>query len=111
MSIFYKILENSKANKELIGLWKYNDDEGFWCGYVINFNENFIKIQHYTKFGKKDGIIIAQMSDIESVDFQDDYAQAMQYVIDNADRLDNEVTIPIDLPQSEGWQLEYLKEL
>jgi hypothetical protein len=49
MEIFNKILERSKHNKELLGLWKYNDDDGFWCGYVIDYNETLVKIQHYTK--------------------------------------------------------------
>ncbi len=111
MSIFNKILERSKLNKELIGLWKYNDDEGFWCGYVIDYNENLVKIQHYTKYGKKDGIIIAQISDIQSVDFNDEYEKVMQCVIDYSNELEKEDETNILLIESEDWQFELLKQL
>ena len=90
MEIFNKILERSKLNKELLGLWKYNDDDGFWCGYVIDYNETLVKIQHYTKFGKPDGIIIAQIANIQSVDFDDEYAKAMQIVIDYSKEIEKE---------------------
>ena len=111
MSIFNKILERSKLNKELIGLWKYNDEDGFWCGYVIDYNENLVTIQHYTKFGKKDGIIIAQISDIQSVDFNDEYAKAMQCVIDYSYELEKEDETKIRITESEDWQFELLKQM
>ncbi len=91
MSIFNQILERSKLNKELIGLWKYNDAEGFWCGFVVDYNETLVKIQHYTKFGKPDGLIIAQISAIQNVDFNDDYAKAMQVVIDYSKELEKKI--------------------
>ena len=111
MSILNKILERSKLNKELIGLWKYNDEDGFWCGYIINYNENLVTIQHYTKYGKKDGIIISQISDIQSVDFNDDYAKAMQCVIDYSTELEKEDETNIILTESEDWQFELLKQM
>ncbi|MEL1246039.1 hypothetical protein AAEO56_17325 [Flavobacterium sp. DGU11] len=110
MSIFSEILERSKLNSELIGLWKYNDDDGFWCGSVIDYNDEIITIQHYTKFGKKDGIFIAQSSDIESVDFNDDYAIAMRYLIENANELDNQGTID-QIILEEDWQYEVLNQV
>ena len=111
MSVFYKILENSKVNIELIGFWKYNDEEGFWCGYVIDYNENLVSIQHYTKYGKRDGVIVAQISEIQSIDFNDDYAKAMQCVIDYANELDKEDETNIDFTENENWQYELLKQM
>jgi hypothetical protein len=111
MSILNKILERSKLNKELIGLWKYNEEDGFWCGYIIDYNENLVTIQHYTKYGKKDGIIISQISDIQSVDFNDDYAKAMQCVIDYSKELEKEDETNIILTESEDWQFELLKQM
>jgi hypothetical protein len=111
MSIFHQILERSKQNKELIGLWKYNDDEAFWCGFVIDFNENLVTIQHFTKYGKKDGIIIAQTSDIQSVDFNDDYAKVMQCIIDYSSELEKEDATNILLTDNEDWQFDVLKQM
>jgi hypothetical protein len=111
MSIINKILERSRLNKELIGLWKYNDEDGFWCGYVIDYNESLVTIQHYTKYGKKDGIIIAQISDIQSLDFNDEYSNAMQYVIDYSNELEKEDETNITITEGEDWQFELLKQL
>jgi hypothetical protein len=111
MSIINKILEQSKLNKELLGLWKYNDDEGFWLGHIIDFNENLITIQHFTNYGKKDGIIIVQYQDIKSVDFNDDYSKAMQCVIDYSEQLDKEDETILNISDSESWQLEILQQM
>ena len=111
MEIITKILERSKLNKELLGLWKYNDEDSFWCGYIIDYNETLIKIQHYTKYGKPDGIIIAQLANIKSVDFDDDYAKAMQVVIDYADEIEKETTFYINLSENDNWDFEIIKKL
>jgi hypothetical protein len=111
MEIITKILERSKLNKELLGLWKYNDEDSFWCGYIIDYNETLIKIQHYTKYGKPDGIIIAQLANIKSVDFDDDYAKAMQVVIDYADEIEKETNFYINLSENDNWDFEIIKKL
>ena len=111
MEIITKILERSKLNKELLGLWKYNEEDSFWCGYIIDYNETLIKIQHYTKYGKPDGIIIAQLANIKSVDFDDDYAKAMQVVIDYADEIEKETNFYINLSENDNWDFEIIKKL
>jgi len=111
MEIITKILERSKLNKELLGLWKYNEEDSFWCGYIIDYNETLIKIQHYTKYGKPDGIIIAQLANIKSVDFDDDYAKAMQVVIDYADEIEKETNFDITLSENDNWDFEIIKKL
>lgn len=111
MEIFNKIFERSKLNKELLGLWKYNDDESFWCGYVLDYNETLVKIQHFTKFGKPDGIIISQLANIKSVDFDDEYAKAMQIVIDYSKEIEKEEKINLDTLESENWDFDIIKKL
>lgn len=111
MSILNQILERSKENKELIGLWKYNDDDTFWCGHVIDFNETLIKIQHYTKYGKPDGIIVSVIANIKSVDFNDEYIKAMKVVIDYSSVLEKEDPTPFILPETEDWDYEILKQM
>ncbi|MDP2161748.1 MAG: hypothetical protein Q8K02_14790 [Flavobacterium sp.] len=111
METFNKIFERSKINKELLCFWKYNDNDGFWCGYVIDYNETLVKIQHYTKFGKPDGIIIAQIANIKSVDFDDDYTKAMQIVIDYSKELEKEDKINLNFSENEDWDFEIIKKL
>ena len=111
MSIFNQILERSKLNKELIGLWKYRDDSKFWCGFILDYNETLVKIQHFTNYGKPDGQIIALISNIQSVDFNDDYAKAMQVVIDYSTELEKEEKIDIAISDDNHWDYEVLKQM
>jgi len=111
MSIFNRILERSKSNRELIGIWKYDDNDGFWCGIVLDFNETLVKIQHYTKYGKPDGIIICQISKILNVDFDDDYAKAIQVVINRSEELEKEVEFEISLSNDDDWEYQMIKQL
>lgn len=106
-----EILKKSKEQKQIIGFWKYNDEDAFWAGYVLNLNEELVSIQHYTKFGKPDGIIVERIDNIKSVDYDDDYAKAMQYLIENATQIDKETNINLDLSFQENWQINLLKQL
>jgi hypothetical protein len=110
-SILFDILKKSKENKEIIGIWKYNDDDGFWAGYVKDYNEELITIQHFTKYGKSDGIIVERIENIKSVDFDDDYAKAMQCLIDYSSELDKDEHFEIELNDNEEWQIGILKQL
>ncbi len=110
-SLLFDILEKSKENKEIIGIWKYNDDDGFWAGYVKDYNEELVTIQHFTKYGKSDGIIIERIENIKSVDFDDDYAKAMQCLIDYSTELDKDVLFEVDLNDNEDWQMGILNQL
>jgi hypothetical protein len=95
MSIFNQILERSKLNKELIGLWKYRDDSKFWCGFILDYNETLVKM----------------ISNIQSVDFNDDYAKAMQVVIDYSTELEKEEKIDIAISDDNHWDYEVLKQM
>jgi len=110
-SILFDILKKSKENKEIIGIWKYNDSEGFWSGYVRDYNEELVTIQHFTKYGKADGVIIERIENIKCIDFDDDYAEAMQCLIDYSAELDKETKIEVTLNDNEDWQLGILKQV
>jgi len=105
-----EILEKSKSTKSLICIWVYSDDDGFWSGYVTDYNDEYVQIKHYTKYGKPDGIIIEQISNIETIDFEDDYSKCLRYLIDNSDRLDEEDELNYDIPSKENWQFEFLND-
>lgn len=106
-----KILEESKKKKKIIGIRKYNDDEEFWCGYIIDYNEDNILIQHYTKFGKPDGVINERICDIESFDTDNDYSKSYQYLIKNNHKLDQQTSLIIELKNSDNWQFDTLQQL
>ena len=104
------ILNKSKNEKKFIGIWLYGDDEGFWSGYVKDYNEDLVILQHYSKYGKPDGVIIEEIENIESIDFDDDYSKAMEYIIDHADELDYESEINLKIKHPDQWQKEILDD-
>lgn len=111
MSIFNEIFEKSKENKELIAIRKYNDEDSFWCGYVVDYNDTLLKIQHFTSYGKLDGLLIFQIDEIKHLDFNDDYCKSMQVVIDYSNELEKEESIDLPLPNSEDWNFQILKKM
>ncbi len=110
-SIIFEILNKSKIEKELIGIWQYGDDNGFLMGYVVDFNEDLVLFQHYTKHGKKDGIITLQVAGIQNVDFNDDYAKAMECLIEYSDIIDKQPKFKLELNKTDEWQTELIKQL
>ncbi|MFP9099256.1 hypothetical protein ACLI09_09395 [Flavobacterium sp. RHBU_24] len=109
MGLFTDVFERSKKHKEIISVRCYKDDEGFWAGYVQDYTDDIISLKHYTKYGKPDGVIILNISDIKSIDFDDDYSRAMQCVIDYSAEIDKEMPLDVDIPTSELWQFSLLK--
>lgn len=84
--MLYDILEESKKNNKLISLLLYGD-VGFWCGVVQDYNQEFIELKHYTKYGDVDGLAIERISDIERIDIQDKHLKAMTVLIEKNDQL------------------------
>jgi hypothetical protein len=103
-------LKKSKEQKEIIGVWQYNDTDNFIAGYVLDLNDTFFTFQHLTKYGKLDGIILDKIETIQSVDFNDDYSKAMQYIFENSEKLDTEEVVKIDLNEKEDWQIDILEQ-
>jgi len=110
-SLLFEILKKSKENKEIIGIWKYHDDDGFWAGYVKDYNEELVTIQHFTKYGISDGIIVERIENIKSVDFDDEYTKAMQLLIDYSSELNKDQIFELELNEDEEWQNAILKQL
>jgi len=84
--MLYKILEDSKKNNKLISLSLYGD-VGYWCGVIQDYNENFVELKHYTKYGDIDGIAIERISDIERIDIEDDHLKAMAILIEKNSKI------------------------
>ena len=77
------IIQKSKETETLIGFNFYGSDSGFYCGFVIDYNEVFVIIQHYSKFGMSDGILVHKLVDIKYFETETDYLNGIQLIIDN----------------------------
>lgn len=77
------IIEKSKNSKTLVGFNFYGSDTGFYCGYVLEFNENFVIIQHFTKFGLYDGLLVHKLSDIKYYETETQYLKGIELAIKN----------------------------
>lgn len=105
------ILRQSKEKHKFIGVWIYGDDEGFWSGRVQELTEEFVVIEHFTKYGKPDGVVIEAISNIESIDFDDDYSKSMEYLIVNHHLLDEVEEISVKMESLETWPFNLLESL
>lgn len=110
LSMINEILEKAKNEKKFIGIWTYDNDDGFWSGRVKDFNEEMVFIEHFTKYGKPDGVVVEQIDNIQSIDFNDGYSEVMEFLIANNKVLDTQEEILMEIPKTENWQFEILKE-
>jgi hypothetical protein len=104
-----EILENSKKDQKFIGVWVYNDTDGFWTGYVEDYTADYVYLRHFTKYGKPDGIILERIDNIQSIDFEDNYSEALQYLVENHHLLDKQDEIFFPIPTTDNWQYEVLQ--
>ena len=109
MNILTELLEKSKNTKELLSFTKYGD-ETFWFGYITEFSEEHIAIQHYSKYGKNDGIIIHPLNGFQRIDYHDDYSKAMQSVIDYSDEIHKPNKIVLNFDNSENFYTNILNK-
>ena len=81
------IIETSKQTRNLIGFNYYGSDKGFYCGYVLEYSEDFVIIQHFSKFGATDGILAHKISDIQYFETDNPYINGIQLFIKNQDKI------------------------
>lgn len=105
------MLLDSKENDKFLCLYEYSDDDKFWFGKVIDFNEEIIIFQHYTKFGKKEGKIVLRRSMISEIDFDNKYSKTMAYVISHRYEIDRKTEIPINCEDTENWRKSFLEQV
>jgi hypothetical protein len=81
--MIFDILENSKKTKSIIGLNTYGADNGFYCGFVLEYNEDFLIFQHFTKYGVYDGLLTLKLSDIKYIESNTIYLEGIKLLINN----------------------------
>ena len=109
MTKFKKILQDSKDNKKFIGIRNYDYDDKLLCGFIKDFNDNLVLVQHFTEYGEMDGLILVRMEDIEILESNDDYCLAIQFLAEYKNNI-NEIYKNIDLSNLENWQFDFLNK-
>lgn len=104
------IFERSKTEQKFIGIWVYDDTEDFFSGIVKHYTEELLFLQHYTRYGKPDGIVVQEIDNIERIEFEDDYSMFMEYLVKHSDLLDSEEDINIRIRDYENWRFELLDQ-
>ena len=101
-SKFNSLLQQSKDEKSIIAIFQDPTASDFWAGYILEYNEEFFVMQHITKFGKRDGLIIEPLYKIRRID-KDDYCKCLQYVYNNNEDLDKQEEVVLNIPKEENW--------
>lgn len=109
LDLFDKLFIESKQNKKLIYIEKYSGGVSF-CGYVLSYNSKAVQIQHFTRYGKNDGVINILYSDIKYITTDNEYLKAMQYIIDNNGFADEYKNSVLPLQTSGDWIQQVLEE-
>ena len=109
-SNFYKILQQSKANQSIIAIYNDAGGDNFWAGYILDFNEEYFTMQHISKYGHKDGILMEPFFKINRIDV-DDYCKCLNYLKEHYHELDEEKNIQLTATSEENWMTQILNEL
>lgn len=109
LDLYDRIFIESKQNKKLLHIEKYGGNIAF-CGYVLSYNTKAVQIQHFTRYGKDDGVITILYSDIKYIIVDNEYLKSMQYIVDNNSLADNNKNAVLPLESSGDWIIQALSE-
>ena len=109
--ILNNALSNSKETKTLIALHSSGIQiDDFCVGYVLDFDETFIVIQHVTKFGFEDGIHVYQIARLEKIETDTLYLKSCQLFFANKKLLPSQTIKKTKFPFSDSWQYDLLND-
>lgn len=74
----YEKLEQLSESKQMVSLYLDGDTETFYAGYILGINEDNILFQHITPYGKYDGYILQQTSNVCRVGYDELYLKKME---------------------------------
>ncbi|QTV04981.1 hypothetical protein [Faecalibacter bovis] len=109
-SKFSTLLQQSKVEQSIIAIFQDPAASDFRAGYIVDVNDEFFVMQHISKFGKKDGLIIEPIYKIRRID-KDDYCKCLQYVFENNADLDLQNEVVLNIPKEENWIFHTLNEI
>lgn len=108
MKYFQKILSKSKKEKSFIGIRTSGSDDELWCGYILNNNERFVQIQHFSEYGEPDGIVLESFNNIEGLDHEDSYSNAIEYLF-KTNYKGYKLNRTLELSNTKNWKHNALK--
>ncbi len=106
--IVSKILFHSKKTKTLIGLHRIGNQDDFTVGFVVDYNDSFLIIQHVTKYGIEDGLHIERLDKLEKIETDEDYIKSCQMLLKNPNLLPKQTIKKTKFNFSESWQFDFL---
>ena len=106
-----QIFSNSKATKTLIGLYnRHITIDDFCVGYVIDFDDTFVVLQHVTKYGERDGIHVKQIATLDKIETQNDYLKGCQIFFETPELLPKQTNDKVKFSFSDSWQYHFLND-
>jgi hypothetical protein len=108
-NILSSILEHSKKTKSIICARRSNDEDSLYVGYIVDFTETIIIMQQITTYGLEDGLFIESIDNIETFEFEDEYAKSFQFLFENQSKIKKQTIHTLKLPKSKNWKFEMLK--
>ncbi len=109
--ILSRVFLHSKKTKTLIGLYRSGSQiDDFTVGYVLDYNDSFVIIQHVTKYGVEDGIHVNKLADLEKIEIDEDYIKSCQLFFDNPALLPMQTVRKAKFNFSESWQFDLLND-
>jgi hypothetical protein len=109
-NLLREILQESQDKKKIIGIRIYGHEDSFYSGYVQSFNDEIFQIRHFSTYGKDDGIVIEKIEGIENIEYNEDYSESQQYIVQKSDEIDKSNLINYNFDLSENWKSENLKK-
>ncbi|MDD4969226.1 MAG: hypothetical protein PHT07_07315 [Paludibacter sp.] len=108
-NVLVKLLSHSKTTKTAIGIRKYNDGDDLYVGYIVDYTDSIIVLQHISKYGLEDGLIVEKIENIESFETEDEYLKTYNYFYNNPSILKKQTIKKIELSKEDNWQYEMFK--
>jgi len=108
-TLLKEILQNSKENKKIIGIRVYENDDYFYAGYVLDFNDKVVQLQHFTEYGIEDGIVLEPIENIENVEIDDDYYKSLQILVQQNQKLEIKNIVDSKYNIEGNWRYNILK--
>lgn len=106
-----EILSISKRTRSLIGLYdRHVTIDDFCVGYVIDFNDTFVVLQHVKKYGQKDGIHVKQITTLDKIETESDYLKACQLFLEDPELLPKQSSEKVKFSVSDDWQYHFLND-
>ncbi len=111
MELFKDAFSKSKDEKKVICIYLNGEDTDFWCGYIIDYNEDIVVLRHYTKYGIPDGIILEKIVNIECIKYDNEYCRLMAQLIADPSVLDFKDGWRLPMNKLANWQHDTLELL